>query len=84
MHPRRLIVTLLTILLPLALYLLGYFALLRGRTFEQTGVDPITRRNLFVIHPEYRSDGAAWLFYPVHLLDRRMRRDYWTRVRKSD
>jgi hypothetical protein len=84
MHPRRLIVTLFTILLPLALYLLGYFALLRGRTFEQIGVDPVTQQNLFVIHPEYRSDGADWLFYPVHLLDRRMRRDYWTSVLPTD
>jgi hypothetical protein len=84
MYPRRLIVTLLTILLPLALYLLGYFALLRGRTFEQVGVDPVTQRNLFVIHPDYRSDGADRLFYPAHLLDRRMRRYYWTKVLPGD
>ena len=84
MPPRSLFFALLTILLPVALYLLGYFALLGGRTLEQIGVDPVTQRNLFIIHPEYRSDGADWLFHPVHLLDRSIRRDYWTNVLPDD
>ncbi|MEX2139058.1 MAG: hypothetical protein WD894_07340 [Pirellulales bacterium] len=84
MRVRALIIILLSILVPLCLYLGAYFALLKGRLYEPIGVNPATRQNLFLIHPEYRTEGSGWILYPVHLLDRRIRRDYWTQVLPTD
>jgi hypothetical protein len=81
MRLRRLIIVVSLIVLPVALYVLGYFTLLRGRAFELIQLDTSNMPgNLFSIRADYRAEGADWFFCPVHLLDRSIRSEYWTVV----
>lgn len=64
----------------------GVYLGMVGKVYRLTGVDPITRQNLFYVQPNYSIEGefAKRLMAPAHHLDRRLRYDYWTTVEKPN
>ena len=74
-------------LLLLVLYFGTYAVVAQKKVYRLVGVDPLTRQNIFVIDPAYRS-GGGWLetfLEPAHWIDRvLLRYEFWTTIQNSD
>lgn len=82
----RLLLILLGVMTILFVIYYAVYLGLVGKVYLLTGVDPISKQNLFYVQPKYSTESqfVRRMMAPAHRLDRRLRYDYWTTVESSN